>query len=223
MTRVTNKLIATCTAVTLTIAGGVTTANATHFSGGEILYRGGGAFGWLYPSPASIELISMSLTSVNPAGEIVPLPPPGGTFTVDSFFDITYQIQQGTQDSHVVDSFFDITYLVTNPAGSSTGYWQTEMVALSLSGSIPGGPSFVLRESPSLPSVGEISVVDLPGGDFRVDSFFDVWTEISVAGGPFVPVANGPKRIFMDAIVPEPATLALLGLGAFTFIRRRNA
>ncbi len=48
------------------------------------------------------------------------------------------------------------------------------------------------------------------GSDFRISSFFDVFAEISIDGGP--PMA-GPMRTFTLQPVPEPGTVSLMALG----------
>ena len=59
---------------------------------------------------------------------------------------------------------------------------ETEIVALDLQG--PGLPNGVLvRESPELVSSGRTSIAPLEGGRFRVESYYDVWLEISLDGG----------------------------------------
>jgi hypothetical protein len=211
MTRITNTLMATCAAFAITIVGGTPAAHATHFSGGQILFLGGNTTGapTTFSNTIDIELVALSLTSIDPAGEVVPMPPPGQTFQVDSFFDVFFEVSVDG-NSFQVDSFFDITYRVS--PGNTTGSWDTEMVSMSLSGQIPGGPLIDMRASPSLPSPGEVVVSDLPDGTFQVDSFFDVFIELSVDGGPFVP-ADGATRIVMDAITPEPASMALMAIG----------
>ncbi len=221
MTRMTNLMMTTCAAFAFTIVGGAPAAHATHFIGGEITYIFGDTTGppTTYPNTIDIELVALSLTSVDPIGELVPLPSPGETFQVDSFFDVFVELSIGG-NLFQVDSFFDVTYQVSR--GSCEGCWQTEMVALSLVGQIPGGPTIEIRESPSLPSPGEIVVSDLPDGTFQVDSFFDVFTEISVDGGPFAS-ATSSTRIVMGAAVPEPASLALLTLGGLTLIGRHRS
>ena len=223
MARTSNIMMTGLTVFAITIGGGLPVAHATHFTGGEITYLGGDMEP---PGPqydtVDIELVALSLTSVDPLGQVVPLPSPGNSFTVDSFFDVFYEIDyQGS--NFTVDSFFDITYQVTAPPPGSgdTGSWQTEMVSMQLSGDV-GGISIEIRESPNLPSPGEIKVTDLPDGTFQIDSFFDVFTEISVDGGAFQPATNGePMRIVMNA-TPEPASLALLGLGVAALTARRR-
>ncbi len=75
---------------------------------------------------------------------------------------------------------------VSGKAGQTTGTFDTEMLSMSLSGQIQtpeGSLEVKLRESPSRPSKGRTSVSRLPDGNFQIDSFFDVFTELSVDGG----------------------------------------
>jgi len=62
-----------------------------------------------------------------------------------------------------------------------TRYFDAEVLALNIAGgSLPGGTMF--RESPTLASTGKVKVRDVAGG-FMIDSFFDIWLEISADGG----------------------------------------
>src|SRR5207253_1713632 len=65
----------------------------------------------------------------------------------------------------------------------NTRFFDTEMLSLSLSGgTLPGG--VMVRESPTLASLGKTSVRQVPSdGTYRIDSFFDVFTEISLDNG----------------------------------------
>jgi hypothetical protein len=56
--------------------------------------------------------------------------------------------------------------------------YATEMVQLD----ITGGGGILIRESPTLPSLGETTVRAIPGG-FAISSFFDIFTELSLDGG----------------------------------------
>jgi hypothetical protein len=59
---------------------------------------------------------------------------------------------------------------------------DTELVAFDLHGA--GLPADILvRESPSRPSPGRTTITTLAGGRYRVQSFYDVWLEISIDGG----------------------------------------
>ncbi|MSR65720.1 MAG: hypothetical protein EXS18_08080 [Verrucomicrobiae bacterium] len=108
--------------------------------------------------------------------------------------------------------------LVLNKIGNTTGTFQTEMLALSLTG---GG--VMIRESPTQPSLGETRITDIGGGLYHIDSFFDVFTELSLDGGTsWIPQTGGPSRVNLE--IPEPATFTLAVLaGAVWFgrIRRR--
>jgi hypothetical protein len=116
-----------------------------------------------YPNASTVSLVDSQI---------------GGNFTVDSFFDIVYQIDGQSTFSNVggssmdvsargssiggdfaVDSFFDITYqLSPGPAG--------EPVAVA-------SPEVDVRCS-------ELKI----GGDFVVDSFFDIEYRIEFQGKP---------------------------------------
>lgn len=75
--------------------------------------------------------------------------------------------------------------------GTVTRYFDTEMLALSLSGgSLPAG--VMVRESPTKASTGRTSVRLCPDGSCRIGSFFDIFTEISLDGGViWSPSSNG--------------------------------
>ena len=104
-----------------------------------------------------------------------------------------------------------VTTLVRGKAGQTTGSWQTEMVSMNLTGeiTIPGGPTLtlVISESPTLDSTGQTSVSG-GGGHFQIDSFFDIWTELSIDGGPPIP-SQEPARVqaFPNGIQTDQPTL----------------
>jgi len=93
--------------------------------------------------------------------------------------------------------------------------YDTEMLALNLSG-LPFGA--MIRESPTLPSPGKHTIVETPP-NFQIDSFFDVFTELSLDGGASWIPATGPVHI----VNPEPGSLALLACLAAPLICRRRA
>ncbi|UCC30105.1 MAG: hypothetical protein JSU86_18145, partial [Phycisphaerales bacterium] len=74
--------------------------------------------------------------------------------------------------------------LVREKADQTTGSWDAEIVSMSLSGNIPGVGPVQMQESPTLSSAGQTGIQALGGGgQYSVDSFFDVFTELSVDGG----------------------------------------
>jgi hypothetical protein len=109
--------------------------------------------------------------------------------------------------------------LVSNKIGNTTGVFATEIISMSLTGNI-GGINIEVRESPSLQSLGQTSIVDLGGGLYEIDSFFDVFTELSVDGGEFMADTSGAGRM---ELCPEPATVCLFCLGGMALLRRRRA
>jgi hypothetical protein len=92
---------------------------------------------------------------------------------------------------------------------SATGSWQVEIVSMSLSGDV-GGVPIELRQSPGQPSLSQTTVADLGGGVYEIDSFFDIFPELSVAGGPFQPSLSGPGRLELVAI-PAPPSVPSIG------------
>ncbi len=102
-------------------------------------------------------------------------------------------------------SFFDV--FVEFSADGATRYFDTEMLSLDLVMSTPYG-QMMIRESPTLQSMGHYSIRDLGNGMYHVDSFFDVFTELSLDGGQTWTPADGSTHF---ELVPGPGALALLG------------
>jgi hypothetical protein len=106
-----------------------------------------------------------------------------------------------------------VSTVVRNKAGNTTGTFDTEMLSMSLTGNSPFGP-FMIRESPTLPSLGRTSITDIGGGMYHIDSFFDVFTELSLDGGQtWIPDSQGPARVTLGPIIPEPTTAVLWAFG----------
>lgn len=112
-----------------------------------------------------------------------------------------------------------MTVMVSSYTDGWTGTFATEIVSMSLSGVLPIGP-IQIREGALRASTGQTTITNLGGGLYDIDSFFDVFTELSVDGGATWQADQmAPARL---TLVPEPATLCLVGLGALAVLRRRR-
>jgi hypothetical protein len=95
------------------------------------------------------------------------------------------------------------------------GSWITDLVNLSVSGPVLGH-TLTMALDPANASAGVSSITPLPiaHGEpvYRIDSFFDVFVELSLDSIPPLTTTVGPVRV--TASVPEPATWAMLIVGA---------
>jgi hypothetical protein len=112
-----------------------------------------------------------------------------------------------------------VTTLVLGKVGNVTGTFNTEMTALTMTGSSSLG-TITFRESPTLPSVGQTSITSIGGGAFQINSFFDVFAELQVGNSPFVlPQSDGgPPSERVALTNPEPGTLSLFGVCTVGFL-----
>jgi hypothetical protein len=102
----------------------------------------------------------------------------------------------------------------------TTGLFATEMVGMSLSGTGPTPPFVMVREG-APPSLGQTRIMDNGDGTYHIDSFFDVFTELSFDGGANWFPSIGPTRV---NLVPEPSSVVLAALAliaAVGYVRRR--
>jgi len=109
---------------------------------------------------------------------------PGGS-QVNSFFDVFFEVDLTTDGgqnwTHYNLPLCPGVVRISPPSVVPPDrHFNTELLSLSLSG---GGLPAMIRESPTLPSNGGIDQRDLGGGLYRLDSFFDVFTELSLDGG----------------------------------------
>lgn len=161
-----------------------------------------------------------------------PVPPNPG----DEVFLTTPTLARGTLSLNGGSSFqpFEVSTSMTlrlrrlPPPGSAIMIIETEMLQLDLTGgTLPGGVR--IRESPTMPSTGQAMFQDIGGGLFQIQSFFDIFTELSVDGGQtFAPAVN-PMHLNLvegECYVPEPGSsllfaAAALGLVPGLLLRRR--
>jgi len=101
--------------------------------------------------------------------------------------------------------------------GNPTGTFTTEMLTLNLT----GGGGLMIRESPTLQSLGQTTITPIGGGMFHIDSFFDVFTELSLDGGQSWMPSQGSTHVDL-APLPEPGSLTLLGVAGVGLMARRR-
>lgn len=174
------------------------------------------------------------------------------------FFNIT-KMSDGAGGE--IENFSSFLTLELTGTGEATGYHrlltmqtqdQTHVLAdtdprpgvrshdtdfLGLQGQLPpGDPDFDLLRvtagtSFGLPSPGHTTLTRLPGGNWNVDSFFDITYRIDFIGAPGGPFGGtsgsttGTIRMELgEPYVPEPTTFTLFGLGILGMlglVRRR--
>lgn len=168
--------------------------NSTTYSGGHTLN--------------SLELHGYS---AEPATSGLASPPDDGSdlpYHVNSFFDVFVDI---TLDGnpYTASGVGELSINSNDDLLPDDTIFDTEMLQLDISGgNLPAG--VMLRESPSLQSTGQTNIDDIGGGVFRISSFFDVFTELSLDGGDTWLPASGTVTL---GSTPEPSTFVLLGLG----------
>lgn len=142
--------------------------------------------------------------------------------TFQSTINATLQVE-GRADQDVTFDSVAVQTRVFGRGANPLGTFQTEMLQLDA-----GFGAFRLRESPTLRSLGQTTVSSV-GGNFRVDSFFDILTELSVdEGRTWIPSQGGmanPERVSLS-MIPEPSAAALTVVGLATLagavrLRRR--
>lgn len=125
-------------------------------------------------------------------------------------------------------------------SNTETGTFNTQMTQLDLG----SGPIRIRLESEDNtlvnppPSTGKTTITPIGAGQFHIDSFFDVFTELSLDGGatwapqnPNAPQTDPSGGTTTGTIVtlqtPEPASVTLVGIGAammgaFAWRRRKT-
>jgi hypothetical protein len=121
-----------------------------------------------------------------------------------------------------ISLFGPVSVFLSGYSLSATGTFNTEMLALTLQS---GGP-IQIRESPTQQSSGQTKITDLGSGLFRIDSFFDVFTELSIDGGQTWNPSVGSTHVDLTN-TPLPGALPLFAggaavLGFFGWRRKRK-
>ena len=186
-----------------------------HYFTTNVLPPGNG----VYVSPADFHAayangIIIKNVSHNRFTQGLPPPPPGGTQVHNFGSTVQMDVSQdgGLTFQHVsapASVSARVTGVVADP---STAFFDTEMLALNISGGgLPAG--VMVRESPTRQSLGRTTIESI-GGGYMIDSFFDIFTEISLDGGQnWSPSAEpGHVELAVDPtlIPPIPAPTKLL-------------
>jgi hypothetical protein len=171
------------------------------------------------------------------SARIPPFPPPVGPYHFDSFFDVFSEISLpgGTPETLSGQGHVQFTEVL----GATNTFDTVLSLDLRESPSLPVRGGVMVRESPSKASLGRTSVSLDTSGQYRISSFFDIFTEMSLDNGitwtpAGVPDANGnivPVSLHLEGSgspVPEPSTFVLLcvssaiGLLAYAWRRHRS-
>lgn len=135
------------------------------------------------------------------------LPDAGGTVQLP-LFGALWGTKQAESKYYLLQGGATVTYGPRQQSGEQ-GFVDVEIVEMSLQGWNSPTDFIDIRESPSRDSLGQ--VIEEPGTDFRIDSFFDVWTEVSFDGGQtWTPAEQSTRHEDnnrADAFPPQGATL----------------
>ena len=179
--------------------------------------------------PQNIRVDAMELKGPPLDAKVIPLPTGGGSGQINSFFDVFTELDLGPGTvPQQVHGMADVTFRITDccGGGGGGGTYDTEMLSLNLTGqyqSSGGLAPLMIRESPTLASVGQHMVTPVGDGTFIISSFFDVFTELSLDGGNTFFPASSSFRLNIES-VPEPTTLLLacVGVTGVVLFRRRG-
>jgi hypothetical protein len=149
--------------------------------------------------------INLCIPVIKELNSCVPLAGRGisGIKTLDGVFQAQMDIPgRGTVN---IEAPLVVTIMATstNKKGKDR-FFDTEMLQLDIKGgNLPAG--IIIREDPVLSSRGQAIFSRLVGGNYRVNSFFDVFTELSVDGGqtwtPAVDIYGNPLSWRMRLLI----------------------
>ena len=168
--------------------------------------------------------LSLALVLVLVAGFLVAVPASAylSSYHSDSFFDIYFQ-QLGGSCAYTGSGTALLWTDVPVPPPGSSGTINVELLSLNMALSGPLGP-MMFRESPTLMSTGQFAYSSGGGGGggYHIDSFFDIFFEISLdSGNSWRPSAgsghySGTCDSFFDVFVEIEIDVPIPGVGTVT-------
>ncbi|MBI5476085.1 MAG: VCBS repeat-containing protein [Ignavibacteriales bacterium] len=135
-------------------------------------------------------------------GQTMPESPLGVRSSVSSFFDVFTEVSLDGLVWSPRSNVSPVSFFVTKHHSDGTdGFFDTEMLALDLQ---PFGGGILIRESPTKASTGRTTVRLQADGTFHVDSFFDIFTEVSLDGGTTWSPSTAPTHFELATATPSP-------------------
>lgn len=167
----------------------------------------GGTFVLLLPASSTFDAVGQHITSAARYSA-----------TLTTLTDVQIGLVElfGTVEQEVVGRTF----------ATETGSWTTNLVSLSLSGPLLGN-TLTLTLDPDHESTGITSITPAANDiDYMIDSFFDIFVELSLDGPVPLTTTRGPIRAEAVQAVPEPASITAISIGLAMMLaayRRRSA
>lgn len=136
--------------------------------------------------------------------------PPPGLGAADQFENFGSTVRcnistdgGGTYQPHQIPAQVTVKVHNSGPIGAGRTLFDTEMLQLDLAGgTLP--PGVMIRESPTKQSLGQTTSRPVSGG-YAIDSFFDVFTELSLDGGQtWYPSEGAAGHMTMQGPQPTP-------------------
>jgi len=173
--------------------------------------------------PQGVMVRNLQLSNIAPR---VPVPSTGVDHDCDSFFDIYIEVSTDSGGSWGSMTGQGQAYFKFHggiqDGDTALQLFGGEVGPMQLVASGDGYPGGVMiRESPTLASGGSGGAQGAGPGGYWIDSFFDIYTELSVDGGQTWAPPTNDITMHIDG-TPEPATLSLLALGGLSVLLRRK-
>jgi len=153
--------------------------------------------------------IHMDFTSCDPPPP--PVPGPGTDHTFGSNVRAEISIGGGPFNTVQAPATTRVTVMYCCPGPGGREVFDTEMLQLDITGgTLP--PGAMIRESPTRASTGRTTIRPTGGGGYAIDSFFDIFTELSLDGGQtWMPQESPPGHMELTPSVPTPTRAGTWG------------